>query len=227
MSFNILTDSPPPSTKTVLYTKPTFPKFVSALQSIPNSFTKTHFNFSSPKPTAHSISAAGFVPRAVSDLETERHRGSSRTEGDDRCSKCHRDDAFAFAMASTFVFCKKPKKVHCLVVINIDSDCLIPSLPLDLLSNFSSSAFCTNRYRNLDRILLNNGFENNTKLEEGHNVFKSDRFDMFNPNALTTRRDNFNASQLMGILFVTIFLGSNPISYVVSHWEDEMLCHKD
>ncbi|KAJ6751069.1 hypothetical protein OIU85_001578 [Salix viminalis] len=61
MSFNILTTSPPPSTKTVLYTKPTFPKFVSALQTIPNSFTKTRFNFSSPKPTAHSISAAGFV----------------------------------------------------------------------------------------------------------------------------------------------------------------------
>ncbi|KAJ6315273.1 hypothetical protein OIU78_018709 [Salix suchowensis] len=61
MSFNILIASPPPSTKTVQYTKPTFPKFVSAFQSIPNSFTKTHFNFSSPKPTAHSISAAGFI----------------------------------------------------------------------------------------------------------------------------------------------------------------------
>ncbi|KAF9664460.1 hypothetical protein SADUNF_Sadunf16G0021100 [Salix dunnii] len=73
MSFNILTDSPPPSTKTVLYTKPIFFKFVSALQSIPNSFTKTHFNFSSLKPTTHSISAAGFVPKTVSDLETERH----------------------------------------------------------------------------------------------------------------------------------------------------------
>ncbi|KAF9668385.1 hypothetical protein SADUNF_Sadunf15G0123200 [Salix dunnii] len=75
MSFNILTDSPPLSTKTDLYTKPTFPKFISALQSIPNSFTKIHFNFSSLKPTAHSISAAGFVPKTVSDLKTQRILG--------------------------------------------------------------------------------------------------------------------------------------------------------
>ncbi|KAI5604010.1 hypothetical protein BDE02_01G256700 [Populus trichocarpa] len=69
MGFNILIPSPLPSTKTILYTKPTFPKLVSALQSIPNSFTKTHFKFSSPKPTAHSISAAGFV---VSIYQTKR-----------------------------------------------------------------------------------------------------------------------------------------------------------
>ncbi|XP_061957655.1 peptide methionine sulfoxide reductase B5-like [Populus nigra] len=64
MGFNILKPPPLSSTKTILSSTPTrhaFSKLLSPLPSISSSLTKTHLNFLSPKPTAHSISATASI----------------------------------------------------------------------------------------------------------------------------------------------------------------------
>ncbi|KAI9388567.1 hypothetical protein POPTR_009G080700v4 [Populus trichocarpa] len=64
MGFNSLKPPLLSSTKTILSSTPTrhaFSKLISPLPSISTSFTKTHFNFLSPKPTAHSISATASI----------------------------------------------------------------------------------------------------------------------------------------------------------------------
>ncbi|KAI5576813.1 hypothetical protein BDE02_09G070200 [Populus trichocarpa] len=64
MGFNSLKPPPLSSTKTILSSTPTrhaFSKLLSPLPSIFTSLTKTHFNFLSPKPTAHSISATASI----------------------------------------------------------------------------------------------------------------------------------------------------------------------